>query len=169
MPISVFLSHAKEDIELITKVEQHMRPLEVRVYKYEDDPQGGTPLAVKLQQRIRECDVVVVLLTRNSQARPSVHTEVGIARGLGKPIIPVIEIGIDPQQFTFLQGLEWVLLDPAHLDTTLLQLQLGVKQFQDARRTNAQLAGVLLVIVGLLLIYWASSQNTLPGSPGTAS
>src|SRR5437667_2412042 len=99
MPTTVFLSHAKADLDILLKVEQHMRALDVKVYKYEGDPQGGESLADKLQQRIGECDVVVVLLTKNSQLRPSLHTEVGIARAMGKPIIPVIELGIDPQQF----------------------------------------------------------------------
>ena len=35
---------------------------------------------------------MVVPLTKDSQSRPSVHTEVGIARSLRKPIIPVIEV-----------------------------------------------------------------------------
>jgi hypothetical protein len=161
MPTTVFLSHAIADLDLVVKVEQHMRPLDVKLYKYEDDPQGGGSLALKLDQRIRESDVVVVLLTKNSELRPSLHSEVGIARTLGKLIIPVIELGLDAHQFVFLQGLEWVVLDTANIDHTLLQLQLSVKHYQDAAHDNAQVIGVLLILIGVLLVYWAMSQKKL--------
>jgi hypothetical protein len=158
MATSVFLSHSAADAELVRKVANHAQPLEVSTYAYEDDPQAGRPVASKLEERIRNADALIVLLTRNSQHRPSVHTEVGIARTLGKPIIPVIEIGVDPMQFVFLQGLEYVELDLAKIDEALLGIQYGLKRLKDIAKNDALvMAAVLLVIAAL--IYFAVKRE----------
>jgi hypothetical protein len=145
-------------VDLVRRVANHAEPISVVTYAYEDDPQPGSPVASKLEARIREADAVIVLLTRNSQHRPSVHTEVGIARALGKTIIPVIELGVDPLQFVFLQGLEWVVLDPEKLDDALLGIQRGLKRIVDAARENAILTVAVVALVAALILYLAK-QN----------
>src|SRR5450830_598049 len=61
MAMSVFLSHAAADIELVRKVERHAKTLEVATYLYEDDPQAGEHVATKLVEAIRRSDAVIVL------------------------------------------------------------------------------------------------------------
>lgn len=158
MPTNVFLSHAAADIELVRKVANHARPLAVGTYADEDDPQAGGEVAGKLEARIRESDAVLVLLTRNSQHRPSVHTEVGLARALGKPIIPVIEVGVDPLQFVFLQGLEWIALDPEKIDEALLGVQHSINRVKEAVRENAILTAAVLMLIAALIYYAAKSK-----------
>ncbi|MDB4914950.1 MAG: hypothetical protein JWM95_2594 [Gemmatimonadetes bacterium] len=153
MATSVFLSHSASDIDLVRKVERHAEPLDVQTYVFEDDAQPGVPIAAKLQERIRTSDAVIVLLTKASQHRPSVHAEIGIARALGKPIIPVIEVGVDPLQFVFLQGMEWIALDLAKLDEALLAIQRVLKRITDAAKDNAQtIAAVILIVAAIFLI-----------------
>ena len=43
----------------------------------------------KARQAIRECDVVVILIGKDTHSAAGVRTEVDIARSLGKPIIQV--------------------------------------------------------------------------------
>jgi hypothetical protein len=153
MATSVFLSHAAIDIELVRKVERHAEPLDVQTYVYEDDQRGGEQVAAKLQEHIRSADAVIVLLTHAGQHRPSIHSEIGIARALNKPIIPVIEVGVDPLQFVFLQGLEWITLDTNRIDEALLGIQRALKRIKNLAESNAQtIAAVLLVVAVILLI-----------------
>jgi hypothetical protein len=159
MATNVFLSHAATDIELVRKVASHAHPLGVTTYAYEDHPQAGSPVAAKLEASIRESDAVLVLLTQNSQHRPSVHTEVGLARALEKPIIPVIEVGVDPLQFVFLQGLEWIILDTAKIDEALLGIQHSLNRVaKNIARQNTLLTAALLLVVAAL-IYYAATRN----------
>jgi hypothetical protein len=151
MATSVFLSHAGPDIELVRKVARHARTLDVGTYLYEDDARAGAMISAKLEEAIRRSDAVIVLLTKNSQHRPSVHSEVGIARSLGKIIIPVIEVGVDPLQFVFLQGLEWIELDFEKLDEALLRVQERLKHLVDLAKQHATMLVVLLIIGAIIL------------------
>jgi nucleoside 2-deoxyribosyltransferase len=160
MTTSVFLSHAGADIDLVRKVERHAEPLDVETYVYEDDAEPGGRLAAKLKERIRGSDAVIVLLTRASEHRPSVHAEVGIALALGKPVIPVLEVGLDPIQFVFLQGIEWIPLDVTKIDEALLAIQRALKRMKDAAKDNAQtIAAVLLIIAALCLLIAVPNDN----------
>jgi hypothetical protein len=156
MGTSVFLSHAAADIELVRKVEKHARTLDVQTYLYEDDPQAGGAIATKLLEAIQRSDAVIVLLTKNSQHRSSVHSEVGAARTLGKLIIPIIEVGVDPLQFVFLQGLEWIELDFDKLDEALLGVQQRLKQMVDLAKEHATMLVVLLILGAI--IYFAAKR-----------
>jgi hypothetical protein len=161
MATTVFLSHTEADRELVQKVSDHARPLEVSTYAYEEDPQAGSPLALKLEGRIRSADAVIVLLTKKSQHRPSVHTEIGLARAFGKPIIPVIEVGVDPLQFVFLQGLEWITLDLDHAEEALLSIQHSLARLKHLAQANANklLGAAILLVVAAILFYATSSDS----------
>ena len=159
MGTSVFLSHAAADIAIIRKVAAHAATLDIVTYTYEDDVQGGGDLAAKLQERIANADAVIVLLTQNAQQRPSVHTEVGIAKALGKPIIPVIEVGLDAGQFVFLQGIEWIALDVNHLDDALLGVQSSLKRLVDKAKDNALMTAAIAALVIALIIFAAKQKG----------
>lgn len=145
MAATVFLSHAAADIELVRRVEKHAAALDIRTYAYEDDPQPGSSIAAKLQDSIRAADWLLVLLTQNSRHRPSVHAEIGIAKALGKTIIPVIEAGVDPHDFVFLQGLEWVSFDPAQAESALLDVQRQLGRLAAAKERQNLILLALLV------------------------
>jgi hypothetical protein len=155
----LFASHCAADIALIRQVQQHAKPLGIAIYAYEDDPRGGSVLADKLTQEIRASDAVIVLLTKNSALRPSVHTEVGIARTLGKPIIPVLEAGVNPLEFVFLQGIEFITLDDGQDESAVHKLQMSMKRVQDSVRAHASTIGAVLVLLGIIFLLWAHSQR----------
>lgn len=158
MATAIFLSHASADIELARKVQAYAKPFAVETYVYEDDATPGAPLARKLEDRIRDSDAVLVLLTKNSRHKPSVHAEIGVARGLGKFIIPVIEVGLDPMEFAVLQGLEYIPLDPDRLDEALLVVQKMFKRMVEAAREHAVLT-VLLVAIAAIALYWVAKAG----------
>ena len=70
MNYSVFLSHSAKDFEWAAWVKKEAALVGMQVYLFEHDPKPGTYVAAKVQQAIRMCDAVVVLLTRNSEASP---------------------------------------------------------------------------------------------------
>jgi nucleoside 2-deoxyribosyltransferase len=159
MATTVFLSHAAADGDLIRKVAAHAATLDILTYAYEDDTQGGGTLAAKLQERIASSDAVIVLLTQNSQHRPSVHTEVGIARALGKPIIPVIELGVDAHQFVFLQGIESIALNVNQLDEALLGVQRSLKRLVEKAKDNALTTAAIAALIIALIILAAKQKG----------
>ena len=109
--LEVFVSHATKDEAHVALVRQQMEALGISVYLAEHDPQPGTVLAEKVREAIHRSHAVVVLITTASINSAYVQQEVGIAHECGKPIIPVVEKGIDTRQLGILQGVEYLELD----------------------------------------------------------
>ena len=109
--LEVFVSHATKDEAHVALVRQQMEALGISVYLAEHDPQPGTVLAEKVRAAIHRSHAVVVLITTASINSAYVQQEVGIAHECGKPIIPIVEKGIDTRQLGILQGVEYLELD----------------------------------------------------------
>ncbi len=88
-----------------------MEALGISVYLAEHDPQPGTLLAKKVQAAIRRSHTVIVLITTTSINSAYVQQEIGIAHECRKPIIPIVEKGVDTRQLGILQGVEYLELD----------------------------------------------------------
>jgi hypothetical protein len=111
--LEVFLSHSTCDTEQVALVRQQIEALGINVYLAEHDPKPGTMLALKVREAIRRCHAVVVLITTASVNSAYVQQEVGIAHECNKPLVPIVEKGIDTRQLGILQGLEYLEFDPS--------------------------------------------------------
>jgi len=54
---------------------------------------------------------MVVLLTEAGAVAPFVQQEIGVARGAGKLIVPIVQKGIDPNMLATLVGVERIEVD----------------------------------------------------------
>ncbi|MGH6876539.1 MAG: toll/interleukin-1 receptor domain-containing protein, partial [Rhizomicrobium sp.] len=109
--IQFFLSHSMKDHVVVEMIREHIESLGVDLYLAEHDPQPGTPLAEKVIKQINACDAMVVLLTEAGAAAPFVQQEIGVARGAGKLIVPIVQKGIDPNMLAMLVGVERIDVD----------------------------------------------------------
>jgi hypothetical protein len=174
--LEVFLSHATGDAEHIALVRPQIEALGISVYAAEDDPKPGTVLVEKLEAAIERCSAVIVLLTGNSVESAFVQQEIGIARRCGKPIVPIVEKGIDTRKLGILQGIEYLELDLAHPAETLakmtaslqplvvdqlkaMNVSVAVTQTTVPDFATAALLVGLGVILGLLIFSAISSQG----------
>lgn len=114
MKYRLFLSHSAADAKWVGWISENCRGIGVETYLYEHDEQPGQPLGDKLQAAIRDSDAVVVLLTHESQFSPYVQQEVGFAKGLQKPIVPLVQPGIDQRALAMLTGVEYIAFDYEH-------------------------------------------------------
>ena len=166
--VEVFVSHATKDEAHVALVRQQMEALGISVYLAEHDPQPGTVLAEKVRAAIHRCQAVLVLITTASINSAYVQQEIGIAHECGKPIIPVVEKGIDVRQLGVLQGVEYIELDleaPAETMAKMtaslqpmvlrqLSVNLNVVSISQPVKLDAGTAFMLLgigLIVGILI------------------
>lgn len=161
--LEVFLSHATSDQQHVLLVQQQMEALGISVYLAEHDPQPGTVLAQKVRDAIHRCHLVAVLITTASMNSAYVNQEVGIAHECGKPLIPIVEKGIDTRQLGILQGVEYLELDldrPAETmakmtaklqPLVLQQVPVNVSFVSVSQNPQPDIASAL-VLVGLGLI-----------------
>jgi len=109
--LEVFLSHSTADREHVALVRHQIEALGVEVYLAEHDPKPGTSVAQKVDEALKRCHVVVVLITTASINSAYVQQEVGLARAYGKPIVPIVERSVDKSRLGMLSEVEWLELD----------------------------------------------------------
>ena len=87
--IEIFLSHADRDKKIAKKLADELRNYGMKIFVAHEDIKIGEKWESTLFDKIKECDLFVVLLSENfHQARYTDH-EVGIAYGLNKFIFPI--------------------------------------------------------------------------------
>jgi hypothetical protein len=153
MGYAVFLSHASQDREIAEDIKSEITRFDVAVYMYEHDVQPGTSLPAKLVAQVQAADALVVLLSEHGKASPTVNQEIGLARGSGKLIIPLLEKGVDIQTLTLLQGLEWLAWDRGKPEVVKRAV---ADYLENQRRGKAKAGMVAAVVIGGLLL-WANS------------
>ena len=68
-----------------------------QTFRDDRDIQGGDDIPEKIQEKIRQCDEFVVLLTPESVARPWVLLEIGMAVILRKRVVPILQhVDVNP-------------------------------------------------------------------------
>jgi hypothetical protein len=107
----IFLSHSSSDAECAKWIAATTQAVGIEVYLYEHDSQPGRLVAHKLKTAIQACDAFVVLLTSNSQFSPYVHQEIGAAKALNKPVIPLVQPGGSERGLAMLEGVEYIHFD----------------------------------------------------------
>lgn len=119
MRYSVFLSHGSTDASVLERVELALWQEGMKPYAFEYDPSPGESVAEKIEDAIRDSDVVVVLVTENSQHSEWVNAEVGFARAQEKAIIPVVDKRISHPVLPFLRDAEYIKVDLDNVDAAL--------------------------------------------------
>jgi nucleoside 2-deoxyribosyltransferase len=154
MSYKVFLSHGSADAAWVKWIATNAQQVGIEVYLYEHDPQPGRLVADKLQAEIQSCDALVVLLTSNSQFSPYVHQEVGAAKALNKPVIPLVQPGINQARLAMLQGVEHIHFD-FHNPQGALSTLLDHLQKAKLGKERGQAIGLLVIgaiVTGALLL-----------------
>lgn len=147
--LEVFLSHATNDQQHVLLIQEQMEALGISVYLAEHDPQPGTVLAQKVRDAIHRCHLVAVLITTTSMNSAYVNQEVGIAHECGKPLISIVEKGIDTRQLGILQGVEYLELDLDHPAETMAKM-------------TAMLQPLVIQQVPVNVSFVSINQNTQP-------
>lgn len=156
MTYRVFLSHNAVDADLVTAIKRAAAAVNTEVYTYDQDIQAGADLPTKLLNAIRRSDALVALLTQNAMYRPAVQQEIGCAVQQRKPVIALVEKGLNAQELTLVQGLEHIPLDPRNPDEAWWKLQRSLTGLRDS-----QAKGLLWlsVIVGVIATVFFASKD----------
>lgn len=87
----VFLSHATYDKFLAKVVCERLEANGIATYRDDRDIEGGDSIPDSIRTAIEQCDELAVLLTPQSIQRQWVLVEIGIAIGMGKRIVPLLD------------------------------------------------------------------------------
>lgn len=118
---------------------------------YYDIIKSGERLDKKITNQIKSSDCVVVLLTQNGIRSNWVQQEIGIALN-NKPIIPIVEKGIDQRELAILQGIEYIEYDSLQYQQALTKLSTYIKKLKLKKEEQEKILLVLGCIIGFLFL-----------------
>ena len=90
MVYKVFISYSTNDFPVVEDVRKLLTNPAVEVFIAEYSVSPGSPLNNTIVTAIKNCDLFVLLWSRNSKFSDYVPQEIGIARGNNKPILPIV-------------------------------------------------------------------------------
>lgn len=154
MAYKVFLSHSSKDASWVNWIRANAHQIEIEVYLHEFDPQPGQSIAAKLRAAIQSSDALVVLLTGSSESSAYVHQEIGTAKALNKPVIPLVQPGVRKESLAMLDGLEYIPFDftnPQQALQTLLPHLQKLKQAKENQQQAVLFGFIAIVALAALL------------------
>jgi hypothetical protein len=150
MAYKVFISHSVRDQNLVILLENLLSKFEISVFVAEWYLSPGKPIDKKVFEQIEIADCVVVLLTQNGIRSNWVQQEIGYSLKLNKPIIPIVEKGINSKDLGALQGKEYIEFDlfrPWEALNKLSTYVMSLKLKKEEQERN------LFFLVGVLIIF----------------
>ena len=147
MAYKVFISHSSRDQGLVISLANLLSKFGVEVFVAEWYLSPGERLDTKVFGQIEKSDCVVALLTREGIRSNWVHEEIGYSLQRNRPIIPIVEKGVDPKDLAALQGRDYIEYDPDQYQQALMKLSTYVRSLKLKKEEQEK---TLLVVGGLL-------------------
>ncbi len=88
----VFLSHSEKDKDLVQRISELLTRLHVRPWIYEYFYVGGSNRFERIKTNIEDSPYFLALLTADGLSSQWVNQEIGYAVGIGKDVIPILEV-----------------------------------------------------------------------------
>jgi nucleoside 2-deoxyribosyltransferase len=154
----IFFSHGSADYPIVESFKNELEQMKSEVYLFEHDRQPNQDVASKVQKHIDRADIVTVLLTKQSQHSPYVHQEIGYAERAGKPILPLVENGTDPNTLAMLAGREHIPFDPSNPYKSLSAMQTFIHNHEREALYAGAAATAAIIVLALILAYYMSKS-----------
>jgi hypothetical protein len=152
-PMELFLSHATSDAAIVDEIRSRLAAVGVDVYTAEHDVRAGHNVHDKIDQAIRRCDIMVVLLTTAGNDAIYAHQEIGFAKHAGKLIIPVVTPEVARAGLGMLQNIEYIVVDENDPSSALHVLSGRIEQLSKQKEHDDLMkAALVMVAIGIVII-----------------
>ena len=109
----------------------------VKPYMYEYDLRPGALLVAKLRDAITSSSAMVVILTAESASSRKAFTRRSASPLVQEPIIPLVEAGVGQKELALLNGVEFVVFDPAKPEEALTAMVTRCAESSRRKRVTA--------------------------------
>ncbi len=152
MSFAVFISYSTRDLASAEALTTWVAKAGAIPFIAEYSVAAGTPLATSIMAAIKSSDLFLLLWSNNAKGSDWVPQEIGVARGAGKPIMPVV-LQADLALPGFISDLKYlaVYADPANAVEWLYQhlvARVKEKDVRDAMSAMGVIGAVLLLLSG---------------------
>jgi len=94
---TVFISHSSRDTAWARSFARALKERGVRAWFDEFELQPGEPRQDAIETALRNSDVLVPLVDPESNWKPNLFFELGLAIGTGKRVVPIVPKDLDPE------------------------------------------------------------------------
>ena len=150
-----FVSHAVADKHFIDTVRGLLRRNGITPLIAEDDVSMSETVSEKVERYIRQSQLALVLLTKNGNASRFVQQEIGYLESQKKPMLVLVEKGLEKDVTGFLYGRDFVTVDPEDIESGLIKAEEKIAGF--VRRWWKGM--IVLAVIVIVVILWAFSRN----------
>lgn len=151
MDYKVFISHSSRDQGLVISLANLLSKFGIKVVVAEWYLTPGEPIERKVFDQIERSDCVVALLTRNGIRSNWVQQEIGFALKTKRPLIPIVEKGVDEKDLGALRDKEYIEYDPYQPRHALIRASNYVQSLKlkkaDQERTLLVAGGILAFLL----------------------
>ena len=165
MNYTVFLSHSSKNRNLVVDIRDELKKAGVGVYLAEEHLQPGKNLPQKILNKIKSADCMVVLLTDTGVRSQFVNQEIGAAKALNKPIIPMVETKVKRKVGGLLAGLELIIFDKAKPEQAISEVSSYISRLKLSLRARLEMkeqedilkmvAVIALAVFSVIVLYFA--------------
>jgi hypothetical protein len=156
----VFVSYSTADIRNVEDLKSQISDSGVAVFVADRSVQPGQSLPEEIKQAITDCDVFILLWSPTAKTSGWVPQEIGIALGLGKPIIPLMLEEGEPLT-GFITGIKYIKVyenkQLAFEEARAMVLE-GVEKKRKSGEKQQQNEALFFIAIGGVLL-WALTQG----------
>ncbi len=159
MAYKVFISHSTQDQGLVIKLANILSKFGVEVLVAEWYLSPGQQIDKKIFDKIEKSDCVVVLLTQNGIRSNWVQQEIGYALKCDRPLIPLVEKGIDEKELASLKGKEYIEYNSYQPQQSLIKTSTYVKSLKLKKEEQEKALLIAGGILAFLLLLSGEKKN----------
>ena len=152
MAYKIFVSYSSKDSVAADLLKIYLGQIkDIEIFLFKDELLAGQ-LSNAIAYHIGQSDIFIVIYSKNSHTSTYVQQEIGVAKGMGKLIIPIL-IDKDAKPDAMLQGVTYLpMYDPSQLFDQAQKLYNFIAlNVEEKRRSQAMLAAIGLVGLRYLL------------------
>lgn len=148
MALQVFISHSTKDPDIVQALSDFVAGQGAASMLAEIIVSPGTWLQDKVKDMISKSDIVIALITKNGVRSDWVQSEIGMAIGMNKPIVPLLEDGVDEP--SPLKGKEYIRFSSTNIELTFESLSKFIQKRISLK--TRKLAGVIVLVAGIAAV-----------------
>ena len=150
MATKVFISHSMKNIELVNQAKAMLEQKGLNAYVAVSEPEPGQKLDEKIVNHIKSSSYFLLLYTKDAEGSPWVNSELGIAVGLNKKIIPIIEEGV--RLPSIISGIEYVKLDSINPEKCIQSVCDYLGGLMASKDETKIIVAAILILLGILVL-----------------
>lgn len=151
MAYKIFISHSTKDLDLVDMIAEIIKQRGAFPYISGKDESPGMTIKDQVKANIKDSKCVFVVLTKDGANAEWVSTEIGIAIGMDKIIIPFIEKGVTlPDALVDIKYITFDRTDSDSFSPSLKSLKRSIDDLVE--RENRQTRNLLMFLGGALIL-----------------